>query len=159
MTSYKNIALALWLASIASTSPVDAFTATTTTATTTVTSSHPSTSTNTFAYRRNTALGVSVARDFLESTHKGNNNNNNNEGTHSATDAALMKAFETQSPESFGLDGPGIATTRQSNKNHRRHNFKELAAFLKEDPDLDFYTLHSSAVSHLHKDMPINDIT
>ena len=45
------------------------------------------------------------------------------------------------------------------NKNHRRHDFEKRETFLKEQPDLDFYTLHSSAVSHLHKDMPIDDIT
>ena len=82
-------------------------------------------------------------------------------------DAKVLNVFETETPESVGMKGVGIQSTnpattpkRRSNRTRskRKHNYAQQNRFLKEVPDLDFYTLHSSAVDHLYKDMPINDI-
>ena len=81
----------------------------------------------------------------------------------------IAKAFETQTPESVGVKVPGITQEasppkinkkrkQKRGKNRRRHDFRERKEVLQEEPDLAFYTLHSNAVSHLYKDMPINDI-
>lgn len=80
--------------------------------------------------------------------------------------------FETESPESAGLtevtknksssDPSEFNANGQHYKkkrNRRKHNFSATKKFRHEQPDTDFYTLHSSAVSHLEKDMPMNDIT
>jgi hypothetical protein len=80
----------------------------------------------------------------------------------------LLEAFQTQTPESVGIKGAGIQTStpveelttrtrRRTNQKRRKHNFRQQA-HLQEDPDLDFFTLHSSAVSNLYKDIPVNDI-
>lgn len=77
----------------------------------------------------------------------------------------LQDAFESQTPESVGVAGPELVEKKKSKtsskkkkqKKRRKHNFGQLK-HLQEDPDLDFFTLHSAAVSHLHKDMPVNDI-
>ena len=89
--------------------------------------------------------------------------------TEKETASRIARAFETQTPESVGVKAPGI--TQEANpskntkkrrqkqgKNRRRHDFRERKEVLQEEPDLAFYTLHSNAVSHLYKDMPINDI-
>jgi hypothetical protein len=96
--------------------------------------------------RTTTSLSVSVVSDVI----KKNQYND-------ASSKQLLDAFETQTPESVGMGEDVVETKRNSNKK-RRHNFKQQETFLKAEPDLDFYTLHSSAVSHLTKDMPINDI-
>lgn len=104
--------------------------------------------------RGGTALHVSVVRDLI-----------NKKTTQSINDDALLKAFETLTPEMVGVKGPGIQTfsteptrkSRRKNNRRRKHNFQQQA-HLQADPDLDFFTLHSSAVSHLHQDMAINDI-
>ena len=81
----------------------------------------------------------------------------------------IKSTFETQTPESVGVKAPGVTEPSPSKKhnkrrkqrnrrNRRRHDFASRKEILKEEPDLDFYTLHSNAVSHLYKDMPINDI-
>ena len=111
-----------------------------------------------------TTLGVSVVSEFLSQSHAQN-------GTASDKDI-LLATFETESPQSVGVQALSIQTTttaadykqpnkkkKRSRKPKRKHNYAELEDFLKEIPDLDFYTLHSSAVSHLYFDMPINDIT
>mmetsp|Transcript_18801 Transcript_18801/g.37913 ORF Transcript_18801/g.37913 Transcript_18801/m.37913 type:complete len:364 (+) Transcript_18801:59-1150(+) len=105
--------------------------------------------------RQGSALYVSVVRDLI-----------NKKVTSPINDNALLEAFETLTPEAVGVRGPGfqslsseepIRRSRRRNNRRRKHNFQQQA-HLKADPDLDFFTLHSSAVSHLHKDMPINDI-
>jgi hypothetical protein len=104
--------------------------------------------------RVSSSLHVSVVSDFLLNVNKA-----------SSDTAALKNVFERETPKSVGLVDKGIVekkTTKTWRRNHnkkRKHNFAKQEAFLKEEPDLDFYTLHSSAVSHLQKDMPINDIT
>ncbi len=99
-------------------------------------------------------LHVSVVRDLINKKLSAPINEN-----------ALLEAFETQTPESVGVRGPGLqsspdeSTRRAQRKSNRRrkHNFQQQA-HLQAEPDLDFFTLHSSAVSHLHKDMQVNDI-
>ena len=105
------------------------------------------------------ALHVSVVSEFLASQSN-------------ATSSSIRATFETESPESVGVKAPGIESSsenedekkqkrkknKKKSKPKRKHNYSELESFLKEIPDLDFYTLHSSAVSHLYLDMPINDI-
>jgi len=101
------------------------------------------------------ALHVSVVKDLI-----------NKKVTVPLNDHALLEAFETQTPESVGVKGPGLKSvfseeptrrSRRKNNRRRKHNFQQRA-HLRAEPDFDFFTLHSSAVSHLHKDMPINDI-
>lgn len=98
--------------------------------------------------KANSALSVSVVSEFL------------------TKDEIIEDAFETESPESVGMKDITTTTTglpksrkaKRRNKAKRKHNFAATQEFRKEKPDTDFYTLHSSAVSHLQKDMPINDI-
>jgi hypothetical protein len=102
--------------------------------------------------RVSSSLHVSVVSDFLK-TNKASSN-----------PAALKDVFERETPKSVGMEDEGIVQkkTEGRRRNHnkkRKHNFAKKETFLKAEPDLDFYTLHSSAVSHLQKDMPINDIT
>mmetsp|Transcript_128071 Transcript_128071/g.370678 ORF Transcript_128071/g.370678 Transcript_128071/m.370678 type:complete len:368 (+) Transcript_128071:33-1136(+) len=108
--------------------------------------------------RSNTALHVSVVRDLI----------NKKVATPFDNDALLREAFETQTPQSVGVDAPGIQgyspvkeERRSRRKNaggkRRKHNYRQQA-HLHEEPDLDFFTLHSSAISHLHEDMPVKDI-
>ena len=109
----------------------------------------------------NTALHVSVVSSFL---------------TKEEADHKITNMFETETPESVGMDevtksktklfdnsnDDSVATTKSSKsrrRNRRKHNFSANKEFRHEQPDTDFYTLHSSAVSHLQKDMPIQDIT
>jgi hypothetical protein len=93
------------------------------------------------------SLGVSVVSEYLASPKI-------------MEDAARLKAaFETQTPESVGVKAAGIEQQPRRRRNHRRHDYSNQESFLKEEPDLDFYTLHSSVVSHLYQDMPINDLT
>ena len=102
-----------------------------------------------FSRSSKTSLDVSVVTEFVKST------------TEDANTKQLRDAFETQSPESVGVVAPGIqkkAKRRNGKKKTRKQKYDEHKQFLHEKPDLDFYTLHSSAVSHLEKDMPINDI-
>jgi hypothetical protein len=91
------------------------------------------------------ALHVSVVSGFL---------------TKDEADAKITHAFETETPASVGMQE--ITSPPKSKKgkrrNKRKHNFAATQEFREEKPDTDFYTLHSSAVSHLQKDMPINDI-
>ena len=115
--------------------------------------------------RSNSALHVSAVRDLIhKKAQKPNNKDDNSSWTQ------LLEAFETMTPESVGVKGPEIqsfspdgkdvTTKRSRRKNHqkrRKHNFQQRP-LLQEKPDLDFFTLHSSAVSNLHKDMPLNDI-
>lgn len=74
----------------------------------------------------------------------------------------VTEVFETESPESAGLSDPSEFNANgqlyKKKRNRRKHNFAATKKFRHEQPDTDFYTLHSSAVSHLEKDMPINDI-
>ena len=107
----------------------------------------------------NTALHVSMVRDLI---------NQKVTSTVNDDDAKVLVAFETQTPESVGMKGPGIQSSSNtdsmnrrsktsSNRRRRKHNFRQQS-HLQEEPDLDFFTLHSSVVSHLYKDMPVNDI-
>jgi hypothetical protein len=95
------------------------------------------------------ALHVSVVSNFL---------------TKDEAEQKLKQAFEDHTPESVGVqeiaDGsPESHSTRGRKRSRRRnHNYSEKTKFLQEKPDTDFYTLHSSAVSHLQRDTPINDI-
>jgi hypothetical protein len=71
--------------------------------------------------------------------------------------------FETETPQSTGADTSSVTTTdnnrsNRGRKQRRKHDFNKRTQMLQEEPDLDFYTLHSSAVSNLSKDMPIDDI-
>jgi len=113
-----------------------------------------------------TALHVSVVSSFL---------------TREEADSKVANVFETETPHSVGVEqvtgatgssssktmtvsphqqDPNNATQsrRRRRRNRRKHNFGANEEFRHEQPDTDFYTLHSSAVSHLQKDMPINDI-
>lgn len=87
-----------------------------------------------------------------------------------ATRTAIQSVFEVETPHSVGVVKNGDnETTKSPNKKNkkkkskgkkrRKHDYSKREEFLNEQPDLDFYTLHSSAVSHLHLDMPMNDIT
>lgn len=144
----KTISLSLLLSSSAAFAP------------STFTTSRGTTTTTTDS---TTSLGVSVVSQFVRKQKK--------------TDAdtqKLLRTFETETPESVGVrveqqpantikihktENEAIAKRRrQSSRTKRKHNFKEQETFLKEEPDLAFYTLHSAGVSHLTKDMPINDI-
>jgi hypothetical protein len=93
-----------------------------------------------------TSLGVSVVSELILNKEDSNKK--------------VLSTFETETPESVGMKGPGIQEpkTKQTRRKKRKHNYSQQKKFLKEEPDLDFYTLHSSAVSHLYKDIPINDI-
>ena len=100
-------------------------------------------------------LHVSVVKKFL---------------TNEEAESKINNAFETQTPDSVGINkitnssdetkvlAETSSSKRRRRRNRRKHNFSQKRKFLKEKPDLDFYTLHSSAISHLEKDMPINDI-
>ena len=118
---------------------------------------------NLMIQRGSSSLDVSVVSEFLSSSH-------HQQQHRKMSDAdRLRAAFETNTPESVGVKqkDSGAAVDKDAshhhhqrkNQKHRRHNYAEQEAILKEEPDLDFYTLHSSAVSHLYKDIPINDIT
>eukprot|EP00538_Stauroneis_constricta_P008911 CAMPEP_0119556390 /NCGR_PEP_ID=MMETSP1352-20130426/8372_1 /TAXON_ID=265584 /ORGANISM="Stauroneis constricta, Strain CCMP1120" /LENGTH=390 /DNA_ID=CAMNT_0007603351 /DNA_START=146 /DNA_END=1318 /DNA_ORIENTATION=+ len=113
-------------------------------------------------------LHVSVVSQFVSASV-------DERATAAENDEKLRSTFEKETPESVGMNDEGIqqklkpapvATTAASTKTRRRkqqrakrkHNYSTNADFLNQSPDLDFYTLHSSAVSHLHKDMPIDDI-
>lgn len=108
-------------------------------------------------HRQSSSLDVSVVSEFLcQQTSQ----------TISASekdDADLLAAFEANTPESTGIKAPAAdgqqVRPHRPNRRHRKHNFAKQDSFLHEEPDLDFYTLHSSVVSHLYKDMPINDMT
>jgi len=109
------------------------------------------------SYRVNTALQISVVSSFI---------------TKDEAECKINNVFETQTPESVGVsklstgsseltkDGKeaGSTSKKRNNRNRRKHNYSVDHKFRHEQPDTDFYTLHSSAVSHLQKDMPINDI-
>ncbi|CAJ1935154.1 unnamed protein product [Cylindrotheca closterium] len=115
---------------------------------------------STVSSRTNSALHVSVVSSFL---------------TKEEADSKVANVFERETPSSVGVEQvtkqqqqqqqqPRDTTKnnrRRRNKNNRRrkHNFSANPEFRHAQPDTDFYTLHSSAVSHLHKDMPMNDIT
>lgn len=123
--------------------------------------------------RSNSALHVSAVRELINKRAAARSTTGT--GTQKPiiddTAALVLEAFETQTPESVGVKGPGIQSSssssvpealvkeprRKSSRNRRKHNFQQQA-HLQETPDLDFFTLHSSAVSHLQKDMPVNDI-
>jgi hypothetical protein len=84
--------------------------------------------------------------------------------TKDEADNKVTNVFETETPATVGVEqvtkSKRKSRRRNSNNNRRRkHNFSANPEFRHAQPDTDFYTLHSSAVSHLHKDMPINDIT
>ena len=135
--------------------------------------SHSSLTTKTDAGHRtfvsSSALHVSVVSKFLKTTTQ------DDEARESQTQR-LSKAFETETPDSVGvtevtsypqqheknnLAGAAAAAAsikKRRRRNRRKHNFSDKKKFLREKPDTDFYTLHSSAISHLHKNMPINDI-
>lgn len=107
----------------------------------------------TLARSKSSSLNVNFVSDMILSKEQ--------------ADAKVLNVFETETPESVGMKGVGIQSTnpattpkRRSNRTRskRKHNYAQQNRFLKEVPDLDFYTLHSSAVDHLYKDMPINDI-
>ena len=114
------------------------------------------------------ALSVSVVSKFL---------------TKEEAETKINDTFENQTPDSVGINDITAAATsttendqqqqqeasssssssqilskRGRRRNRRKHNYSQQRKFLKEKPDLDFYTLHSSAVSHLERDTPINDI-
>eukprot|EP00980_Cylindrotheca_fusiformis_P021328 scaffold8212_cov93-Cylindrotheca_fusiformis.AAC.8 len=101
------------------------------------------------------ALHVSVVSQFL---------------TKEEAASKIADTFETETPESVGMaeitestESSTSTTTTTTNKRRRKagkrkHNFAASQEFRKEKPDKDFYTLHSSAVSHLQKDMPVSDI-
>ena len=114
------------------------------------------------------ALHVSVVSKFLKTTTQ-------DDKARESQTQRLSKAFETETPDSVGVTEvtsypqqheknnlAGAAATASTKKrrrrNRRKHNFSDKKKFLREKPDTDFYTLHSSAISHLHKNMPINDI-
>ena len=114
------------------------------------------------------ALHVSVVSKFLKTTTQ------DDEARESQTQR-LSKAFETETPDSVGVTevtsypqqhgknhlaaaAATASTKKRRRRNRRKHNFSDKKKFLREKPDTDFYTLHSSAISHLHKNMPINDI-
>ena len=108
----------------------------------------------------NTQLHVSVVSEFLSSSHQ------YQQQQQTISDADRLKAaFESNTPESVGVkkvsaeETPAGRQHQRKNRKHRKHNYAEQEAILKEEPDLAFYTLHSSAVSHLYKDISINDIT
>lgn len=109
--------------------------------------------------RPNSALHVSVVRDLINKKVSEPSAKQNN-------DQLVWEMFETNTPETVGVKGPGIQSfspieeTSKKRKVHgrrRKHNYREQS-HLQEEPDLDFLTLHSSAVSHLQKDTPVNDI-
>jgi hypothetical protein len=109
------------------------------------------------------SLGVSVVSEFIASQAKQQASSTSKSANDD--DERIQSAFETESPEFFGVMDTDTETTaeemeegRKKRKPKRKHNYSDLESFLKEVPDLDFYTLHSSAVSHLYIDMPINDI-
>jgi len=90
--------------------------------------------------------------------------------TNKKPDDLVWEMFETQTPETVGMKGPGIQSSsqiedatevskskRKTNRRRRKHNYSSQS-HLQEQPDLDFLTLHSSAVSHLQRDTPVNDI-
>ena len=121
------------------------------------------------------ALHVSVVSKFLKTTTQ-------DDKARESQTQRLSKAFETETPDSVGVTevtsypqqheknnlagtaggaaaGAATASTKKRRRrNRRKHNFSDKKKFLREKPDTDFYTLHSSAISHLHKNMPINDI-
>ena len=123
--------------------------------------------------RKTFALHVSVVRDIIRS-QKGSGPAT--EGK--SNDHLVWEMFETETPESVGVMGPGIISSspspqqleeslskksrrhphKTSNRRRRKHNYQEQKSHLQEEPDLDFLTLHSSAVSHLQRDTPVNDI-
>jgi hypothetical protein len=111
--------------------------------------------------RRNSALHVSVVRDLI-------NKKVSEPSAKQKNDQLVWEMFETNTPETVGVKGPGIQSfspieeaskkpKRKVNRRRRKHNYREQS-HLQEEPDLDFLTLHSSAVSHLQKDTPVNDI-
>jgi hypothetical protein len=122
---------------------------------------------STTSSRRNSALHVSVVRDLINKKvpAAGSSTPKNDEAF------LLWESFETQTPESVGMKGPGIQSSssireqsiitkvkrKTNSRKRRKHNFREQT-HLQEKPDLDFLTLHSSAVSHLQRDTPVNDI-
>lgn len=108
--------------------------------------------------RGNTALHVSVVSSFI---------------TKDEAESKINNVFETQTPESVGVSklsttgfsefakeekNAAFTSKKKKGRNRRKHNYSVNYKFRHEQMDTDFYTLHSSAVSHLHKDMPINDI-
>lgn len=104
------------------------------------------------AQSSNTALHVSVVSYFL---------------TREEAEKKIANVFEFETPESVGIAQVTKKSSNNKNKrrnkarsnNRRKHNYSANQAFRHQQPDTDFYTLHSSAVSHLQKDMPIQDIT
>ena len=115
--------------------------------------------------RSSSALHVSVVRDIITKRVA----SSISEQQQRSNEELLLEAFETLTPESVGMTGPGLVSPQQHtveedtkkpkrNRRRRKHNYREQSHLLEEEPDLDFFTLHSSAVSHLHKDMPVNDI-
>lgn len=110
-----------------------------------------------------TSLGVSVVSQFIK-----------NKRTDVDENQKMLRPFETETSVSIGVKQPAnikihktkndsiVKRRRQSGtkttKKRKKQNFKQQESFLKQEPDLDFYTLHSAGVSHLTKDMPVNDI-
>ena len=128
--------------------------------------------------RRSFALHVSVVRDIIRSQTKGSGPSSTAAGKRN--DHLVWEMFETETPETVGVVGPGILTPppsppreegmskksskrpatqhKSSHRRRRKHNYQAQQSRLQEEPDLDFLTLHSSAVSHLQRDTPVNDI-
>ena len=129
--------------------------------------------------RRSFALHVSVVRDIIRSQTKGSGPSST---AGKRNDHLVWEMFETETPETVGVVGPGILTPpspspppreegmskksskrpaaqhKSSHRRRRKHNYQAQQSRLQEEPDLDFLTLHSSAVSHLQRDTPVNDI-
>jgi hypothetical protein len=117
------------------------------------------------------ALPSSVVTEFLVS--KSNSTSFSNYEDSSATQ--IKSFFERESlatvlddhvvkkkpPPSLSSSSSSWRNYRNQSQNNskRKHNYSDLKSTLKEDIDVKQFSLHSSAVTHLYVDMPINDIT